>query len=1173
MISKPNPKIAISGRWFDGIVLDSTKSDRTASVTDIPPEQLPITQENSISKEETPRKRAKTNKIEETSIAQPIIPTLRGINEEFRSYEWLDRVALDNLDIHPSKLPPTQPILNLNNKALFFTFKGSSLNKKKRSIFQLTKHAYNKHYKKTSITCTKATSIGHAKPAFELQQDLYPALIKKGQLINWHREFPDKLPAKSFIYTTSINEQMEETTNDIKHEITLNDLSASFGTTVIVERLEQYPISLLRTGMQTEFAFYPSFANKKCIYPDFKTKNYGSLEVSPFHTLLIERDLYSLNNSLSETMVVPRTMASNYYLLTKDKGNNLSLRKLCNVFVAGQTFSKTIINDAKSKKSKAYSKTKLKVYINKMLSMKRQISIEHLVECFPSIKEERIKIEIRKICEISKSTSGINWCYPKQNIKLSNEIISVLSADDFCSDESMKRCLSELTDFGIEFWKELKDYFENKMFKKGLTVKGEKAFMDNKLLENKVNNTVWKKSMDSDNVMNLRCFVSTMYPSHCSNNPFRPYRLHSSQSPEYKFFAFINNDFLNLKPFNFFNFKKMTKNEEALLKNIVVTPSLLTEELEVGKASKLDLLGMYVLIQPYKLNIKVNKISFSNPEIFYKNYNDISKVYLKEVNKKYLPLYKAIKSKVDAKIKRQIFFSSNDMNFLYNYYFRMHLCFNECLSFFGFKPEHRFISLYKEKQLSAAADVKSVDDLAEDLEQDLLESSFESEPEEEPVAQRKKPKIIKVKRKRLKRTTMVINKDGKEEAKVDYIYDPELIADFILDQKDAGDRLRERLGIISNEYKKLYSNTSLKEPLIISQSSVKRRPSAKTSKVTELDDETSHFDDRTRVYLAKKQQGNNKPVVVCNVCGMNEHKKKEECKGFQSLYNTTNKLKEAVDPRENRNELRIRKRGDPRLDLSLFLKKCLDKVYEHPQYLYFVKLPDKKIYPNYFDIIKDPVCLQDIKAKIQKLADEAIGYKTYTMAELKQGLGKQLYSTVESFLNDLKQIITNAILYNGETSALATWTDEIYNRAYELIESNRNTLNDLEKKTKELYKKMWIQPCLGEIVDTMRNFKHSLAFRNPVNCKVVPRYLEIIKKPIDLSTIKKKVNFFDYKNLKEFADDCKLLYTNSVKFNGERNLITLYAKGMLSEGQKKLEELTEYIESVDKISEDNLISV
>ena len=48
----------------------------------------------------------------------------------------------------------------------------------------------------------------------------------------------------------------------------------------------------------------------------------------------------------------------------------------------------------------------------------------------------------------------------------------------------------------------------------------------------------------------------------------------------------------------------------------------------------------------------------------------------------------------------------------------------------------------------------------------------------------------------------------------------------------------------------------------------------------------------------------------------------------------------------------------------------------------------------------------------------------------------------------------------------------------------------------------------------------------------IPNYLEIIKKPMDFSTVRKKLNNNSYTNLKEYCEDMDLIFNNCLLYNG-----------------------------------------
>uniref|UniRef100_A0A1D1Y4I7 Transcription initiation factor TFIID subunit 1 n=1 Tax=Anthurium amnicola TaxID=1678845 RepID=A0A1D1Y4I7_9ARAE len=77
---------------------------------------------------------------------------------------------------------------------------------------------------------------------------------------------------------------------------------------------------------------------------------------------------------------------------------------------------------------------------------------------------------------------------------------------------------------------------------------------------------------------------------------------------------------------------------------------------------------------------------------------------------------------------------------------------------------------------------------------------------------------------------------------------------------------------------------------------------------------------------------------------------------------------------------------------------------------------------------------------------------------------------------------------------------------------------------------------LENIVDTLRNNTGvSYLFLKPVSKKEAPDYLDVIKNPMDLGTIKEKARKMEYKNRDEFRHDVWQITYNAHKYNDKRN--------------------------------------
>lgn len=68
--------------------------------------------------------------------------------------------------------------------------------------------------------------------------------------------------------------------------------------------------------------------------------------------------------------------------------------------------------------------------------------------------------------------------------------------------------------------------------------------------------------------------------------------------------------------------------------------------------------------------------------------------------------------------------------------------------------------------------------------------------------------------------------------------------------------------------------------------------------------------------------------------------------------------------------------------------------------------------------------------------------------------------------------------------------------------------------------------------DQMQKADESLFFRQPVPISDrIPNYFDIVKKPMDLSTIHAKLTTGQYSNPREFVDDVWLMFDNAWLYN------------------------------------------
>uniref|UniRef100_A0AC35TFR1 Bromo domain-containing protein n=1 Tax=Rhabditophanes sp. KR3021 TaxID=114890 RepID=A0AC35TFR1_9BILA len=114
-----------------------------------------------------------------------------------------------------------------------------------------------------------------------------------------------------------------------------------------------------------------------------------------------------------------------------------------------------------------------------------------------------------------------------------------------------------------------------------------------------------------------------------------------------------------------------------------------------------------------------------------------------------------------------------------------------------------------------------------------------------------------------------------------------------------------------------------------------------------------------------------------------------------------------------------------------------------------------------------------------------------------------------------------------------------------------------------------------EIFNDIKTIEFSNDFNKPVNEKKVVDYYNVVKNPIDLQTIKKKIDSHFYDLRRTFLEDFKLLYDNAALYNGAASAIAMTAKKMYDMAVEKCREddnerrLIELEKQIDPLLDEN----
>ncbi|KAK2568145.1 Tyrosine-protein kinase BAZ1B [Acropora cervicornis] len=73
--------------------------------------------------------------------------------------------------------------------------------------------------------------------------------------------------------------------------------------------------------------------------------------------------------------------------------------------------------------------------------------------------------------------------------------------------------------------------------------------------------------------------------------------------------------------------------------------------------------------------------------------------------------------------------------------------------------------------------------------------------------------------------------------------------------------------------------------------------------------------------------------------------------------------------------------------------------------------------------------------------------------------------------------------------------------------------------------------CCEQVLKDLALHEDSWPFLQPVNLREVPDYLELVETPMDLGTIREKLNSWEYSDVESFVADVRLVFANSDKYN------------------------------------------
>ncbi|XP_059612108.1 transcription initiation factor TFIID subunit 1 isoform X2 [Phlebotomus argentipes] len=240
------------------------------------------------------------------------------------------------------------------------------------------------------------------------------------------------------------------------------------------------------------------------------------------------------------------------------------------------------------------------------------------------------------------------------------------------------------------------------------------------------------------------------------------------------------------------------------------------------------------------------------------------------------------------------------------------------------------------------------------------------------------------------------------------------------------------------------------------------------------------------------------------------------------------------------NKTANRRRTDPVVVLSSILEQILNDMRDLPDVQPFMFPVNAKLVPDYYRIVQRPMDLQTIR----------------------ENLRQKRYQSREEFLADVNQIVENSTVYNGPKNLLTIAAQRMLQKCVDKLAEKEERLMRLEKA---------INPLLDDddqvalsfifeklMTNKLKVMQEAWPFLKPVNKKQVKDYYTVIKRPMDLETITKKIAAHKYHSREEFLQDVELIARNCEQYNGSESNFTKQAKLILDCARNALDEFGEH---------------
>ena len=110
-----------------------------------------------------------------------------------------------------------------------------------------------------------------------------------------------------------------------------------------------------------------------------------------------------------------------------------------------------------------------------------------------------------------------------------------------------------------------------------------------------------------------------------------------------------------------------------------------------------------------------------------------------------------------------------------------------------------------------------------------------------------------------------------------------------------------------------------------------------------------------------------------------------------------------------------------------------------------------------------------------------------------------------------------------------------------------------------------LNKTLLDLLKKIQQHDDQKIFATPVTEKIAPDYFLVIKKAMDISTIRSKINHNEYSTIKQFRDDVYLMIQNAMIYNSQKSIYYKKAKDMMKFFTNQYKQIRSRLRSFDPI--------